>query len=184
LQLTNVRRKNGENVEWRKFKETQEEEKVVNEKPSKSKNRKNKQEPVDEKAKAELELIMMDENDTQDKPDHFSMRDVIKAEKQNKRKGKKNKKNIDTEMTQDNFEADLNDPRFNEIFEKHEYAIDPTSSEFKKTDTMKKILNERSKRKNNSSSSQKETSNKKPKTSNPKNNEINSLVNKLKKGRK
>jgi hypothetical protein len=167
-----------------KFKETQEEEKVVNEKPSKSKNRKNKQEPVDEKAKAELELIMMDENDTQDKPDHFSMRDVIKAEKQNKRKGKKNKKNIDTEMTQDNFEADLNDPRFNEIFEKHEYAIDPTSSEFKKTDTMKKILNERSKRKNNSSSSQKETSNKKPKTSNPKNNEINSLVNKLKKGRK
>lgn len=49
-------------------------------------------------------------------------------------------------MVQDGFKADLNDDRFKEIFESHDYAIDPTSSEFKKTDTMKRILDERSKR--------------------------------------
>lgn len=49
-------------------------------------------------------------------------------------------------MVQDNFEANLNDPRFDEVFESHDFAIDPTSSEFKKTETMKKILKERSAR--------------------------------------
>ncbi|CCG20717.1 hypothetical [Candida orthopsilosis Co 90-125] len=95
-----------------------------------------------EKEKAELELVLMD-NDQ--KSEHFNMKDVLKNEK-SKRNKKSRKKNIDQEMTQDNFEANLNDPRFDEIFESHDFAIDPTSSEFKKTETMKKILKERSNR--------------------------------------
>ncbi|KAI5955463.1 ESF1 [Candida theae] len=95
-----------------------------------------------EKEKAALELVLMDNEQNNE---HFNMKDVLKNEK-SKRNKKSRKKNIDQEMTQDNFEANLNDPRFDEIFESHDFAIDPTSSEFKKTETMKKILKERSNR--------------------------------------
>lgn len=119
---------------------------VKDEKPEKfnKKNKKGKHSKEDEKSKAELELLMLDNDEAAEK-DHFSMRDVIKAEK-NKTKKRKGKKNYDAELVQDSFQADLSDPRFKEIFENHDYAIDPTSSEFKKTETMTQILKERSKR--------------------------------------
>lgn len=102
---------------------------------------------VDEKSKAELELLLMDEDNERAKQDHFDMRDIVKAEKDRKKKKKKNKgKKYDEDMIQDSFTPDLNDDRFKEVFESHDYAIDPTSSEFKKTELMKKILDERSKR--------------------------------------
>ncbi|RLV93959.1 Pre-rRNA-processing protein ESF1 [Spathaspora sp. JA1] len=133
-----------------KFKESKEAEaeEETESKPkskSKSKSKKHAAPPLDEKSRAELELVLMDEENA-DKPDHFNMKDVVKSEKLkgSKKKNKKNNKKIDDEMTQDNFVANLNDPRFKEIFESHEYAIDPTSSEFKKTETMKQILKERS----------------------------------------
>lgn len=128
-----------------KFKQEKRHEKEINEAIEAQDKRKPKNNQHDDKKKAELELVMMDENE-EAKPDHFNMRDIIKSEKNKGKKPKKGKKNIDHELTQDNFEADLNDPRFNEIFEDHSYAIDPTSSEFKKTNTMKKIMDERSKR--------------------------------------
>lgn len=109
----------------------------------KKKNSKKSKRPTaeDEKMKAELELLMLEEEDG---AKHFSMRDVVKAEKNKKKK--KGKKNFDEELVQDKFLADFTDDRFKEVFENHEFAIDPTSSEFKKTDTMKKILSERNKR--------------------------------------
>lgn len=110
-----------------------------------------KRDEDDEKSKrerAELELLLMDENNGEDKAEHFNMRDIVKAEKDKGKKKKKQHKDkkYDENMVQDGFKADLNDPRFREVFESHDYAIDPTSSEFKKTDTMKEILKERSKR--------------------------------------
>lgn len=123
-----------------------EEEEKKAEKGDKKKNKKGRKhdDESSEKSKAELELLMLDEDNNKDNADHFNMRDIVKAEK---RKGKKKgKKNYDSELVQDTFSADLNDPRFKEVFENHEYAIDPTSSEFKKTQTMKNILQERSKR--------------------------------------
>lgn len=138
-----------------KFKEKQaDNEAEKEEKPEKSKGKKDKKkknkkhEPVDEKSKAELELLLMDDDKDQgqDKSEHFDMRDILKAEKDKKKKKNKKNKKYDTEMVQDGFTPDLNDDRFKEIFESHDYAIDPTSSEFKKTDTMKRILDERSKR--------------------------------------
>ncbi|KAG2736475.1 hypothetical protein G9P44_000565 [Scheffersomyces stipitis] len=150
----------------------------------KSKNRKHNKKPqIDEKSKAELELIMMDENNESKNEEHFNMRDVIKSEKQKNKKGRKSK-NIDTEMTQDNFHVDLNDPRFSEVFEKHDFAIDPTNSEFKKTDTMKKILKERSNRKRGHSSMDKSQYKKSKKDSYKQSqengSEVGSLVNKIK----
>ncbi|CUM63137.1 uncharacterized protein PRCAT00000704001 [Priceomyces carsonii] len=126
--------------------------------------------------KAQLELLMMDEEN--DNHEHFNMKDIIKQEKQKKRK-KKSKKNIDTEMLQDNFKPDLSDPRFKEVFENRDYAIDPTSSEFKKTHTMNQILNERSKR---HAESPRDRSYKRQKNSHKKgpSSDLNVLVNKFK----
>ena len=113
---------------------------------------------VDPKAAAELELVMMKDNGEEgDAEKHFSMKDVLKAEKNKKRKNKGKKRgNTDEELVQDGFVANLDDSRFNEIFENHDFAIDPTSSEFKKTETMKQILNERTKRRKMSKNSQKD----------------------------
>lgn len=134
-----------------KFKEKQGEPEPEKEQKSKGKKGKkdkknNRTREEDEKSKAELELLLMDDDKEAGlkKADHFDMRDVLKAEKGKKKKNKKKK--YDTEMVQDSFTPDLNDDRFKEVFENHDYAIDPTSSEFKKTETMKKILQERSKR--------------------------------------
>lgn len=158
-------------------------------KPSKSKksakNKKHAVPEMDEKSKAELELVMMDNQDA-DTKDHFNMKDVIKSEKQKKNKKSKKSKNIDEEMVQDNFVANLNDPRFKEIFENHDYAIDPTNSEFKKTETMKKILKERAirnkGRKNKSNNNDKSSKRKATEIDNKDN--VRSLADKLKKKQK
>lgn len=125
--------------------EKEKEKEKSEEKPGKKKNKKHQKTAADEKSKAQLELLLLDE-ENDNNADHFSMRDIVKAEKQKSKKGKKGKKNFDDTLVQDSFTPDLNDPRFKEVFENHEYAIDPTSSEFKKTETMKEILKERSKR--------------------------------------
>ena len=100
--------------------------------------------------RAELELIMADDNGEGVR--HFDMRDVEKAEKNARRKGKdkkgKKKKPIVDAEVQDGFQVDSQDPRFKALFESHEYAIDPTNPRFKGTSGMKSLLEEgRKKRK-------------------------------------
>ncbi|EDK40320.2 hypothetical protein PGUG_04418 [Meyerozyma guilliermondii ATCC 6260] len=124
----------------------------------------------EERSKAELELLMMEEGEKQ--PQHFNMKEIVKAEKKKDKKSRGQKE----EIPQDNFEADLSDPRFKEVFEDHDFAIDPTSSEFKGTNTMKKILKERSNRKQNGK--KKRTSDKESKG------ELTSLVEKIKRRKK
>lgn len=128
------------------------------------------EEKDEERSKAELELLMMEEGEKQ--PQHFNMKEIVKAEK---KKGKKSRGQKE-EVPQDTFEADLSDPRFKEVFEDHDFAIDPTSSEFKGTNTMKKILKERSNRKQTG----------KKKRTNDKENkgELSSLVEKIKRRKK
>ncbi|KAF2208980.1 hypothetical protein CERZMDRAFT_48196 [Cercospora zeae-maydis SCOH1-5] len=93
--------------------------------------------------KAELELLMAGE----DGAEHFDMRDIEKAEKQAKKKGKHAKKNK-KDIVEDDFKVETNDPRFAALFESHEYAIDPTNPKFKKTKGMETLLEEgRKKRK-------------------------------------
>lgn len=103
---------------------------------------------VDEKARAELELLMMDEdedkgNSTINKKAHFNMNEILRSEKEKKKKVKFQ----DTKkIVEDEFHPDLNDPRFKEIFEDRDFAIDPSQPEYKKTAAMETILKERSKR--------------------------------------
>lgn len=93
--------------------------------------------------RANLELLMADEDDS--KMRHFNMNEIVKAEKA-KKKGKKAKKNAP--VVEDSFAINTADPRFAKLYESHEFAIDPTNPRFKETAGMKALLEEgRKKRK-------------------------------------
>ena len=62
-----------------------------------------------------------------------------------KNQSKKSKEAVQ-EKDEDDFRIDMDDDRFKEIFEDHDYAIDPNEPEFKKTKAMMKVLDERNKR--------------------------------------
>jgi len=91
--------------------------------------------------RAELELMMLDE----DQVKHFDMKDIAKAEKlkkKKKHKGKRADDSADMEASDNGFQMDVNDPRFSKLFENHEFAIDPTNPRFKGTKGMKALLEE------------------------------------------
>ncbi|KIW01865.1 uncharacterized protein PV09_06714 [Verruconis gallopava] len=100
------------------------------------------QEAASAAQRAELELLMAD--DEQQGIRHFDMREVRKAEKAkaSKHKSKKGKKGKDDAVAQDDFKMDTQDPRFAKLFESHEFAIDPTNPRFKKTEGMKQLMEE------------------------------------------
>ncbi|KAL1841319.1 hypothetical protein VTJ49DRAFT_7156 [Mycothermus thermophilus] len=108
-----------------------------------------KQEAEDAAQKAQLELLMADENGDADHLDHFDMREIAKAEKLKGKKKNKGKKGAEDQGgLQQDFRMDVNDPRFKAVFENHEFAIDPSNPKFKATEGMKKVLEEgRKKRK-------------------------------------
>lgn len=137
----------------------------------------------EKKSKAELELLMMDDdNDTESKLNkkaHFNMTEILRSEKE---KGKRTKYQNREKIVEDEFKPDLNDPRFREVFEDHDFAIDPSQPEFKGTTAMKEILKERNQRVS------KKKGNKKRKLEQPRknnnSNELNGLVAKLKRRNK
>lgn len=103
--------------------------------------------------RAELELLMAGEGDGV--TEHFDMREIEKAEKEARRKGKGKKmgKKEDgkNDTAQADFEIDDKDERFGAVFDSHEFAIDPTNPRFKKTKGMVGLLEAgRKKRKQNS----------------------------------
>lgn len=111
------------------------------------KSKKKSDQSVNDKNKAELELLMLEENNRKKGAEHFNLKELIKSEKE---KSKKSKYRNKDQIIEDDFKADLNDPRFNEIFTNHDFAIDPSQPQFKKTATMSKILEERNKRREGS----------------------------------
>ena len=118
--------------------------------------------------RAELELLMID--DKQANVKHFNMNDIERAEKK-KRKGKKSKKSAMEDgiegdpAANDSFKMDVADPRFAQLFENHEFAIDPTNSKYKGTGGMKALLEEGRKRRKFDSADGEGVSSKKNKTS-------------------
>ncbi|KAH8809177.1 pre-rRNA-processing protein-like protein ESF1 [Xylogone sp. PMI_703] len=98
--------------------------------------------------RAELELLMAD-NSTETAPhlDHFDINEIQRAEKAKRRKHRGRNKSDEAEVSrrgglQENFELDVNDERFTNLFENHEFAIDPSNPKFKPTEGMKKLLEE------------------------------------------
>lgn len=103
---------------------------------------------------AELELLMIPEKSTsKDAIKHFDMQEIALAEKalrkaknsKGKSKLSKREKSALEAMRReggDGFEVDVQDPRFGAVFERSEFAIDPSHPKFKGTEGMKKILEE------------------------------------------
>lgn len=99
--------------------------------------------------KAELELLMLDDNDDGKIMRHFDMNEIEREEKMARKKGKKGKKSGSRKEVQDGtilqntgFIMDTHDPRFASLYENHEFAIDPTNPRFKKTKGMEALLEE------------------------------------------
>jgi hypothetical protein len=82
---------------------------------SSKKSKEEKQE--DDKSRAELELLLADNSKVQ----HFDMKQVLDGEKKSKKRGKK------ASVPKDEFEVNVQDPRFASMFDSHEFAIDPTN---------------------------------------------------------
>ena len=86
---------------------------------------------------------------------HFDTNLLAKADKI-LRKGKKNKKQHISERQKealeakdkDNFEIDVQDPRFSAVLNNPEYAIDPSHKGYKDTEAMRALLNEGRRRHN------------------------------------
>lgn len=115
-------------------------------KKSKKARKREEQEEEQKKAteRANLELLMVDDEDSNVR--HFDMNEIMKAEKAKKKTKKKSKG--ETAAVDDGFNMDTQDPRFNKLFESHEFSIDPTHARFRATSGMKALLEEgRKKRK-------------------------------------
>jgi hypothetical protein len=99
---------------------------------------------------AELELVMMEDDDATKGGRHFDIKAIERAEKVAKKKGKTKKsrdgKHGSNSELQDNFNIDVKDPRFGMLFDDPAFAIDPTNHKFRDTKGMRAILSEKRKR--------------------------------------
>jgi len=104
--------------------------------------------------RAELELLMIDDDSTnkngdtvpRSKVNHFDINEIAKAEKalKKKKKGKMSarEKSALQAKENDDFKMDVADPRFGAVFERPEFAVDPSNPRFKGTEGMKALLEE------------------------------------------
>lgn len=101
---------------------------------------------------AELELLTLPDHTTSSGQPmkHFDMNEIALAEKVARRSGKKRKlsrreKAAVESMNAgggDGFQMKVEDPRFGAVFERAEFAIDPSHSRFKGTEGMRMLLEE------------------------------------------
>ena len=83
---------------------------------------------------------------------HFDINELAKAEKvlqknKKRRKLSAREKAAVEAKERDAFEMDVGDPRFEALYERSEFAIDPTSARFRGTEGMRALLEEGRKRK-------------------------------------
>ena len=104
-----------------------------------------------ERRKAELELLMLDDGDLakgvgrqgaaaagyEEESDGERERDRRRKKRKGKRKGRGE---VEEEPARARFDVDLEDPRFQSLFDSHHYALDPTAPQFKATEGTKELL--------------------------------------------
>lgn len=102
----------------------------------------------EEQRKAELELLLMDQND--DGKKHFNMKQIEENATMSKSKRKRldKKKNAQEkeEAKEDDFEVDVQDPRFGALFTSHHFNIDPADPHYRKTKGTEALVSEKLKR--------------------------------------
>ncbi|KAL9623421.1 MAG: hypothetical protein Q9160_002314 [Pyrenula sp. 1 TL-2023] len=134
----------------------------------------------------ELELLMVDDKEAGVK--HFNLDEIEKAQKRSKKnkKAKYRKAEGTLQPESDDFEMNVDDPRFSRIFENHEYAIDPSNPRFRKTEGMQALLDEGRKRREQTKGERRETRKSDAKVSNkqPRDpNDLRRLVEKVRHGK-
>ncbi len=98
--------------------------------------------------RAELELLMVDDNIDTKHINHFDINEIAKAEKALSKKKKSKRKMTEREKQaleakdRDHFRINVGDERFRDVFESNEFAIDPSHPRFKGTEGMKRLLDE------------------------------------------
>ncbi|XP_055458558.1 ESF1 homolog isoform X2 [Psammomys obesus] len=92
-----------------------------------------------EKQKAEMALLVMDEEE--DSKKHFNYDKIV--EHQNLSKKKKKRLMKKKELLEDDFEVNVSDARFQAMYTSHLFNLDPSDPNFKKTKAMEKILEEK-----------------------------------------
>ncbi|XP_017767473.1 PREDICTED: ESF1 homolog [Eufriesea mexicana] len=100
----------------------------------------------EERRKAELELLLMDEN--QDGKQHFNMKKIEEYATMTKSKQRRinKKKNAQERIEEDNFEVNVQDSRFNALFTSHHFNIDPADPHYRKTKGTEALIKEKLKR--------------------------------------
>lgn len=94
----------------------------------------------------ELELLLMDETENENKK-HFDM-NKIEANtnlSKSKRKRLKKKQNVQ-KIEEDQFQVNVNDPRFASLFTSHNFNIDPADPHYRKTKGTETLIQEKLKR--------------------------------------
>lgn len=136
------------------------------------------------KEKAQLELLIEADNSANSNAvvDHFDIKEIMRAEKDQKSKKRKKRSNRKNEGLQASFQMDVHDPRFEKVFDSHEYAIDPSNPRFKATDAMKMLLEEGRRKRNSEEHNGVDTSRKKIRGKGEES-QLNSLVEKIKKSK-
>lgn len=102
----------------------------------------------DERRKAELELLLMDQDENGGKK-HFNMKEIeenVTMSKSKRKRLSKKKKSAQEETKNDDFEVDVKDPRFTALFTSHHFNIDPADSHYRKTKGTEALVSEKLKR--------------------------------------
>ncbi|KAH9817954.1 hypothetical protein DFH28DRAFT_1123888 [Melampsora americana] len=91
---------------------------------------------------AELELLFDVDEETDPSRAHFDINQIVKAEKLKGRSKllKKMKRSKKEALPTDNFDINTTDERFSMVYNDHEFAIDPSNPQYKKTKNMSKLL--------------------------------------------
>ena len=96
--------------------------------------------------RAELELLMVDDKNGSKEMQHFDINEIAKAEralsKKKKKKLTEREKDALAAKERDQFRIDVEDERFRDVFERPEFAIDPSHPKYKGTEGMKELLEE------------------------------------------
>merc|ERR1719186_454178 len=108
-------------------------------------------EPADDQTTPNaLDLIVMDSDDDKS---HFDFKQIRETEnkdvsKSKKKKWSKKKKKDESKPTkkEDNFKVDVKDDRFSALYSTASYNIDPSDPNFRRTNAMDDLINEKQKR--------------------------------------
>jgi hypothetical protein len=183
--IEKLRRKEQERKKKRKEKIKELKKQQSNDVKQKIKEARDEANQSDDEARGEKKMKdMLKVNDSEDTIDgvsninskaHFNMNQLIKSEKE---KGKKSKYQNKKAIVEDDFKPEV-DSRFAEVFEDHDFAIDPTNAEYRDTQAMKEIVKQSQKVASKETGKKKHSKASKKRKNND--NGLNTLVDKVKK---